>query len=106
MSCLKNHGAGGMLKFEEKGDTGPATEKVIQGAQVWISADGKDLLYNLLVPFNDFLENEKVKGDVLRNDPDWYAGSLVERAKDKELFPPPPETYGLLPRPENPDIEV
>lgn len=108
MSCLVSYNAGGMLKFEPKGDTGPATEKVIQGAQVWITYKGKPLLYNLLVPFNDMLANEKVNStsSTLRNDPSWYAGDLVSRALDKELFPPPPETYGLQPRPADPDIVV
>jgi hypothetical protein len=108
MSCLKNYNAGGLLQFEAKGDTGPAAQKVIQGAQAWITYKGKELKYNRLIAFTDMLENDRPRqgSDVRRNDPNWFAGDLVESAKDKEIFPPPEDTYGFVPRPEKADIEV
>lgn len=109
MNCVKELGFHGVLKFEEKGDSGMATERVIQGAQVWMTdAAGKVIGVNLLVAFNDMLANEPAKqgSEVLRNDPNWYAGSLQERAKDWAAFPPNPETYGVLPLTSDPDITV
>ena len=107
MDNLKNHDAKGVLKFEEKGPQ-EFMKTNIQSAQVWIEASGKKLKTNLLVAFNDMLENDcpnASKPDIRRNDPDWYAGSLVDRAKGWEANPPS-EGYGLLPWPLKSDIEV
>ena len=107
MANLANHNAKGVLKFEEKGDVGMATEKVIQKADVWIEADGVELKTNVMIAFNDMLENDYPRqgSDVRRNDPEWFAGSLVERAKEWEANPPS-EGYGILDRPAAPDITV
>lgn len=103
---LKEQGAHGLLKFQPKGASGPA-QMNIQGADVWIEANGVKYKTNLLIAFNDFLDNScPIQGNpVRRNDPVWYASSLVNRAKDWEIFPPG-EGYGILPRPTNPDIAV
>ena len=107
MAALPNYSAGGVLKFEEMGESGMAVERVIQGAQVWISLRGKKFKTNLLVAFNDMLEQDfpRQGSDVRRNDPNWFAGSLVERAKDWELWPPS-EGYGVLPWPTAWDLEA
>lgn len=108
MANLDDFGAKGVLKYEEKGDSGMAQERILQGAQVWIEVKGRKLKTNLLVTMNDMLEQDfpRKGSDMRRNDPMWYAGSLVERAKDWELFPPPEGTYGVQPWPTAPDIEV
>lgn len=108
MAGLAGHNANGVLKFEDKGDSGLATERIIQGAQVWIEKYGRKFKTQLHVPLNDMLEQDYPRqgSDVRRNDPNWYAGSLVDRAQEWELWPPPAETYGVLPWPEKADITV
>lgn len=107
MANLANHNAKGVLKFEDKGEVGMATEKVIQKADVWIEVGGVKLKYNVMIAFNDMLENDHPRqgSDVRRNDPNWFAGSLVERAKEWEANPPS-EGYGMLDRPAAPDVTV
>ena len=107
MANLSNHNAKGVLRFEDKGQVGMATEKVIQKADVWIEADGVKLKYNVMIAFNDMLANDHPRqgSDVRRNDPNWFAGSLVERARVWEAYPPS-EGYGILARPTAPDITV
>ena len=108
MGNLNAFGATGVLKYDFKGDSGMAQERIMQGANVWVEVRGRKFKTNLHVTLNDMLEQDfpKQGSDVRRNDPVWYAGSLVERAKDWELFPPPVDTYGVLPWPADPDIEV
>jgi hypothetical protein len=107
MAHLSNYSAKGVLQFEDKGEVGMATEKVIQKADVWIEVDGVKLKTNVMIAFNDMLENDHPRqgSDVRRNDPSWFAGSLVERAKEWEANPPS-EGYGILARPTAPDITV
>ena len=72
-----------VLKFEEKGEVGPAATKNIQGAQVWVEG----CTPNVLVAFNDYFDNSipnQSHPDVHRNDPAWYGPDLIARAREHQ----------------------
>jgi hypothetical protein len=107
MERLSKYGAGGVLKYEELGDSGPNTARTVQGANVWIECPpGVLLSYNINVPLDNMLDNDfPVQGKpVRRNDAEWFAGDVVARAKEHEVSPPDPDSYGRLDRPDDPDI--
>ena len=108
MANLPTFNANAVLVFDVKGNSGMAQERIIQGALVWISIQGRKLKTQLRITLNDMLENDfpKQGSTVRRNDPAGYAEGLVSRAMTYELFPPPVDTYGVMPWPENPDITV
>ena len=109
MDAVVELGAKGVLKFEEMGNSGMAQERVMQGAQVWIEKDGKKLKYNVLVAFNDMLDDNipnLSKPTIRRNYPISKATQLIESAQQWEASPPDAESYGLQARPVSPDIEV
>ena len=100
-----NHKA--LLVFEDLGNVGMATEKVIQKADVWID----DLKVNVMIAFNDMLETDvpnQSRPDEKRNFPGVKAKALVEAAQDhaQEQASGTLGAYEVTPRPASGDIEV
>jgi|WetSurMetagenome_2_1015567.scaffolds.fasta_scaffold445943_2 hypothetical protein len=94
-----------LLLFEPKGDVGMATEKVIQGAFVWID----ELKVQVRIAFNDMLDSDAPNQDHperKRNFPDVKAAVIVEEAQEWAVNPPPADTYGIVARPATGDISV
>ncbi len=104
MAELTALGASAVLKFDPMSPPNMA-ECNIQGANVWVSVNGKALKTNVHVTFNSLLENDQPKqGDPrLRNDPKGTAERIIESAVYWENNPPS-EGYGVLSWPSDPDI--
>ena len=98
-----NHKA--VLKFPFAGDSGMATERVIQKADVWVDP----YKVNVVLNFNSMLETDvpnQSRPTEKRNFPSVMAAALIQNAKDWDKTPPPADTYGILLRPTSGDIEV
>jgi hypothetical protein len=107
MLSVKEAGAHALLKYQDKGDSGMATERILQGADVWV--DG--CAVNVLVAMNDMLDDDvpnQSKPDERRNHPEVRAKALLESAKELDAYAKTGNlgAYEILPRPEAGDIQV
>lgn len=107
MAEVKALGYTALLVFEDKGEVGMATEKVIQKADVWID----ELPVNVLLAFGTMLDTDvpnQSRPEEKRNFPNVVAKQIVESAKELASYQAAGTLgeYVVTPRPATGDIEV